>query len=60
LAACASAFNNPFTVFADPGRYEFFNCQQLTAQRTAQKLREQELKSLMDKAEAEHRRRFST
>ena len=51
LAACASALENPFTVFADPGQYEFLNCEQLAAQRTARKAREQELKLLMDKAE---------
>ena len=31
LAACASALDNPFTVFADPGQYEFLNCEQLAA-----------------------------
>jgi hypothetical protein len=51
LAACASALENPFTVFADPGRYEFLNCEQLAAQRIGRKAREQELKLLMDKAE---------
>jgi hypothetical protein len=51
LAACASALENPFTVFADPGQYEFLNCEQLAAQRTARKAREQELKLLMDKTE---------
>ena len=52
LAACASsALENPFTAFADPGQYEFLNCEQLAAQRTARQAREQELKLLMDKAE---------
>ena len=52
LAACASsALESPFTVFADPGQYEFLNCEQLAAQRTARKARAQELKLLMDKAE---------
>jgi hypothetical protein len=51
LTACASALENPFTVFADPGQYEFLNCEQLAAQRTARKAREEELKLLMDKAE---------
>jgi hypothetical protein len=60
LSACSSAekvlennpltANNPFTVFADPGMYSFYNCDQLAAQRTAMKAREQELKLLMDKA----------
>ena len=38
-------------VFADPAKYNFYNCEQLAAQRTDRKLREEELKSLMDKAE---------
>jgi hypothetical protein len=38
-------------VFADPGRYEFFNCEQLAVQRVAGKAREQELKQLMNRAE---------
>jgi hypothetical protein len=28
LAACTSALENPVTVFADPGQYEFHNCEQ--------------------------------
>ena len=47
LAACTSALENPITVFADPGQYEFYNCEQLAAQRTARKARA----VLMDKAE---------
>jgi len=60
LSACSSAekvlennpltANNPFTVFADPGEYSFYNCDQLAAQRTGWKAKEQELKMLMDKA----------
>jgi hypothetical protein len=38
-------------VFADPGQYEFLNYEQLAAQRTTRKAREQELKLLMDRAE---------
>jgi hypothetical protein len=51
LAACTSTLDSKLTVFADPAKYDFYNCEQLAAQRTARKLREQELKSLMDKAE---------
>jgi hypothetical protein len=60
LSACSSTenvlannpltANNPFTVFADPGEYSFYNCEQLAAQRTGWKTREQELKLLMAKA----------
>jgi hypothetical protein len=51
LAACTSALESQLTVFADPAKYDFYNCEQLAVQRTARKAREEELKSLMDKAE---------
>jgi hypothetical protein len=51
VTACTSALENPVTVFADPGRYEFHNCEQLAEQRRGGKKREQELKQLMDRAE---------
>src|SRR5262249_61090381 len=50
LAACASAFEYPVTGFADPGQFEFLDCEQLAAQRTARQARVRELKLLMDKA----------
>ena len=51
LVGCTSALESPITVFADPGRYEFFNCEQLAVHRVAVKARQQELKQLMDRAE---------
>src|SRR5262249_60432827 len=51
LAACASAFEYPVTGFADPGQFEFLDCEQLAAQRTARQARVREIKLLMDKAE---------
>jgi hypothetical protein len=50
LSACSSAGINPVTVFADPGKYEFSNCEQIAGQRVTWAAREQELKLLMDKA----------
>jgi hypothetical protein len=50
LAGC-SAIDNPFTVFADPGKYEFYDCEQIAGQRKYWSSREQELKQLMDKAD---------
>ena len=52
LAACASELQNPLTggFFADPGKYEFYSCEQLLPQRTRYEKREQELKLLMEKA----------
>ena len=55
LAACSegSSFTtgNPFTVFADPGEFEFYSCEQLLPQRNAMVIRAHDLKLLMDKAE---------
>jgi hypothetical protein len=52
LAACASELQNPLTggFFADPGKYEFYSCEQLLPQRAFYEKRERELKLLMDKA----------
>jgi len=41
----------PVTVFADPGKYQFYNCEQLAGQRTYWTNRELELKLLMDNAD---------
>jgi hypothetical protein len=49
LAACASELQNPL-FFADPGKYEFYSCEQLVPQRAYHESREQKLKLLMDKA----------
>ena len=31
LSACSATAMGPFTVFADPGEYEFHSCEQLAA-----------------------------
>ena len=49
LAACSEAVNG-FTVFVDPGEWEYYSCEQLIPQRTYWANKEQELKLLMDKA----------
>ena len=51
LSACSATAMGPFTVFADPGEYEFHSCEQLAATRPSLKARAQELKLLMDHAE---------
>jgi hypothetical protein len=48
LAACSGI--NEFTVFADPGAYEYNSCEQLVTMRKSVADREQELKLLMDRA----------
>ena len=53
LAACASEISNPLMggLFVDPGKYEFFSCEQIAGHRKAVAAREQQLKLLMDNAE---------
>jgi hypothetical protein len=51
LSACSPVAMGPVTVFADPGKYQFYNCEQLAGQRTYWTNRELELKLLMDKAD---------
>jgi hypothetical protein len=51
FSACSATAMGPFTVFADPGEYEFHSCERLAATRPSLKARAQELKLLMDKAE---------
>ena len=50
LAACATAIENQWTIFADPGKYEWFSCEQLLPERKRLEDKEKELKLLMEKA----------
>jgi hypothetical protein len=51
LLGCSSTADSPVTIFADPGQYQYFNCEQLAGQRKYWTGREQEIKQLMDKAD---------
>jgi hypothetical protein len=51
LAGCSSMNDNPFTIFADPGKYQYNNCEQIATQRQYWSGREKELRMLMDKAD---------
>jgi hypothetical protein len=51
LSACSSMSDNPFTPFADPGTYTYHSCDQIAALQSGLRMKEQELKMLMDKAE---------
>ena len=51
VTSCSSMGGGPVTIFADPGKYQFHNCEQLAGQRQHWSAREQELRLLMDKAE---------
>lgn len=52
LGGCSTpGADSSFTVFADPGRYLYYSCDQINAQLKHWTAREQELRLLMDKAE---------
>lgn len=51
LTACSSMGGDTFTVFADPGKYQYYTCAQIAEQRKNWVSRGQELKMLMNKAE---------
>jgi hypothetical protein len=43
--------DNPFTVFVDPGKYAYYNCEQIAGQQKYWQSKEQELRELMNRAE---------
>lgn len=51
LSGCASGAGDGLFLFADEGKYQFHNCEQLAAASKKQSDRERELKELIDKAE---------
>jgi hypothetical protein len=52
LTACSTpGVDTSFTVFADPGKYRYYSCEQISAQMKHWGKREEELRLLMDKAE---------
>jgi len=53
LGACASEISNPLMggAFVDPGKYEFYSCEQIASNRKGVGDKLEKLKLLMDKAE---------
>ena len=51
LAGCAGMSDNMSTAFADPAKYELYDCKQLEAERKSLAARGAELQGLMAKAE---------
>jgi hypothetical protein len=51
LAGCSSTGDSGVMFFADPGKYQFHNCDQLVSMYKAYVAREQELRELIAKAE---------
>src|SRR5262245_9817722 len=48
LAGCSSTGVSPVMFFADPGKYQYHNCEQLTAAHKSVSVREQELRDLIE------------
>ena len=51
LSGCASMTETVAPAFADPGKYELYDCKQLEAERKALATRTADLQRLMDKAQ---------
>src|SRR5262245_16667351 len=51
LASCSSTGDSSVMLFADPGKYQFHNCDQLATAYKGYVAREQELRELIGKAE---------
>jgi hypothetical protein len=51
LSGCAEMSDNMTVAFADPARYELYNCKQLESERKSLAVKEAELQGLMAKAE---------
>lgn len=51
LAGCAGMSDTISPAFADPGKYELWDCKQLEGERKSLATRTQDLQKLMDKAE---------
>ena len=53
LSACSASTmgNNPITVFADPGKYQYLDCSGINAARKIWSTKEQDLRLLMAKAD---------
>jgi hypothetical protein len=51
LSGCAGMSETIAPAFADPGRYELYDCKQLEVERKALAARTEQLQKLMDKAE---------
>jgi hypothetical protein len=50
LTACSSSGESSFSLFAEPGKYQFYSCVQIATETKNVTKREQDLKALMDRA----------
>jgi hypothetical protein len=51
LGACSSGPDSSFSLFAEPGKYQYHSCDQIAGEMKTWSRREQELKTLMDRAD---------
>jgi hypothetical protein len=50
LAACASSGDEAPTIFTDPGKFQYYNCEQLATSNKSVLARQKALQTLIDKA----------
>jgi hypothetical protein len=51
LSACSSTSDTSYSLFVDPGKYQYYNCAQIAGEMKNWSNREKELQALMDRAE---------
>jgi hypothetical protein len=51
LSACSSTSDTSYSLFVDPGKYQYYNCAQIAGEMKNWSNRQKELQTLMDRAE---------
>jgi hypothetical protein len=51
LASCSTGSDSSFSLFVEPGKYEYYSCEQIAGQIKGLAVRRKELKSLMERAD---------
>jgi hypothetical protein len=51
LSACSSSSDTSYSLFVDPGKYQYHSCAQIAGEMKSWSNREKELQALMDRAE---------
>ncbi|HEV3371205.1 MAG TPA: hypothetical protein VG145_01570 [Xanthobacteraceae bacterium] len=51
LAACSTGSDTSFSIFADPGKYQYYTCAQIAGEQKNWMQRQRDLKVLIDKAD---------
>jgi hypothetical protein len=51
LGACSTNSDTSFSLFADPGKYQYYTCAQIAGEQKSMLQRQHDLKALIDKAD---------